>query len=274
MDAPADSFREWFERIRDEHPHLCYLHVLVPWIESHGDEVAWLKQFASRPGLPVPPAEAVELWALYALSRVNEVLLLNFQPRRDGAEDRVGSWPLLSLDEYELFAASIGLTACEQREFSPFYHEIVSVELAADDDQPTRLESMAWPGFMLGDMMFSRAGVRVSAGRRVLSKELAETSTLYWTFLRKHRPVSDLSHGWGSNSQWRTPFRRDYRFGRQLHFNVDGKVDLNAWTPDEKDADGFDAEQLIELTIHRCLVKTLHRHDDLYPFDLRYTGTL
>ena len=36
-------------------------------------------------------------------------------------------------------------------------------------------------------------------------------------------PASDLSHGWGHNSQWRTDFRRDYEESAELHYNVDGR---------------------------------------------------
>ena len=61
--------------------------------------------------------------------------------------------------------------------------------------------------------MFSRAGVAVCGGKDYIQPEIAMSSTIYWAFRRKYRPYSDLSHGWGSNSQWRTSFRRDYRIG-------------------------------------------------------------
>jgi len=51
---------------------------------------------------------------------------------------------------------------------------------------------------------------------------------LYFTYLRRSRPTCDLSHGWGSNSQWSTDFRRDYAGGGMLHHNVDGVATLSA----------------------------------------------
>ena len=42
-------------------------------------EVEWLANFAARRGTPVPEATTAELWRLYALSRVNETMLLRFQ---------------------------------------------------------------------------------------------------------------------------------------------------------------------------------------------------
>jgi hypothetical protein len=52
----------------------------------------------------------------------------------------------------------------------------------------------------------------------------AATSTLHWAWARRHRPVEDLSHGWGSNSQWDTDFRRDYLLPDQLLCNVDAAL--------------------------------------------------
>jgi hypothetical protein len=36
-----------------------------------------------------------------------------------------------------------------------------------------------------------------------------------------------VSHGWGSNSQWGTDFRRDYVTDEAYVYNVDGTIDLN-----------------------------------------------
>jgi hypothetical protein len=120
---------------------------------------------------------------------------------------------------------------------------------------------------LLGDMVFSRAGVRVSGGRRFIRKDVAESSTLYWAFRRKNRPSQDLSHGWGSNSQWRTRFRRDYRLGEEFHYNVDGKHDLAAPEPAAEDRDGLAREERIELLTNRCFIRTVKPHSDLWPYD-------
>jgi hypothetical protein len=60
------------------------------------------------------------------------------------------------------FAESLGLSVAEPRSFSPFYHEIVAVEQADNEDQPVTLLSTFWPCLLLGNMLFSRAGARVS----------------------------------------------------------------------------------------------------------------
>jgi hypothetical protein len=187
MDAPHDAFRELFFRLRRKHDLPLYWHVLAPWVQSHSAERDWLDVFARRQGDPIPPASMLDLWALYALSRVYDALLLNFQP---GAATE--GWPEgISHQEYTLFAESLGLKCVEQLTFSPFHHEIVTVDESPNESQPVTLEEILWPALMLGDMMFSRAGVRVSGGRRFISKQVAESSTLYWTFHRKSRPCAE-----------------------------------------------------------------------------------
>lgn len=264
MHSSQADYRELYNLILGEDSREPYWHIIAPWVESHAGEREWLQSFASRRGDPIPQADIEELWRLYALSRVNELLLLGFQHgRADGS-----GWPgpKLSADEYLRFADLLGLAAIDTTTFSPFYHEIVEVEEAYDEDQPVKLVATFWPGLLLGDMVFSRAGVRVSGGRQFIRKEIAESSTLYWAFRRKNRPYQDLSHGWGSNSQWRTSFRRDYRIGEELHYNVDGKNDLAAPETTAEDRDGLTREERTELLVNRCFVRTTKPHDDLWPY--------
>jgi hypothetical protein len=265
MHASQADYRELFELIHATKRRPVYDHVLAPWVESHGIEVDWLRSFASRRGIPIPPAEPEDLWRLYALSRVNEVLLLRFQRGRADGTDWAG--PDISRDEYVSFAESLGLTVSEAPWFSPFYHEIVKVDQANDVEQPVALVSTFWPCLMFGDMLFSRAGVRVSGGRRFVSKEVAELSTLYWAYRRKNRPYQDLSHGWGSQSQWRTSFRRDYRLGQEFHYHADGKHDLGVSEPPAEDRDGLSRDERIELLTNRCFVTAAKAHRDLWPYD-------
>ena len=263
MHSSQADFRELFDLIHGKHSRPLYWYVIAPWIESHADE--WLPSFASRPGSPIPSADVEDLWHLYALSRVNETLLLGFQHGRADGTDWPG--PKISADEYVRFAELLGLTVTPSASFSPFFHEIVEVEEAGDEDQPISLTSTFWPCLMLGDMVFSRAGVRVSGGRHFIRKDVAESSTLYWAFRRKNRPYQDLSHGWGSNSQWRTRFRRDYRIGQEFHYNVDGKHDLAAPEPTAVDRDGLTREERAELLTNRCFLRTPKPHNDLWPYD-------
>jgi hypothetical protein len=258
------NYRELFDVIHGKHSRPLYWHVIAPWVESHAGEREWLRSFTSRHRSPIPQADVEDLWRLYALSRVNETLLLGFQHGRADGTDWLGT--RISSDEYVRFAESLGLTVTDSRSFSPFYHEIVEVEEARDTDQPVKLVATLWPCLMLGDMIFSRAGVRVSGGRQCIRKDVAESSTLYWAFRRKNRPFQDLSHGWGSNSQWRTRFRRDYRIDQELYYNVDGKHDLATREPAE-DRDGLTRGERIELLTNRCFVTTTKPHDDLWPYD-------
>jgi hypothetical protein len=215
---------ELFDSLHNTLNGSVYCDIVAPWVESHPGEREWLRAFASRHGEPIPPADDEDLWRLYAFSRVNEILLLGFQHGRADGSDWPG--PKISLDEHKRFAESIGLTVANPEVFSPFYHEIVEVDESSDEDQPLEYASTVWPCLMLGNMVFSRAGVRVAGGAKWISKEVAESSTLYWALRRKNRPFQDLSHGWGHNSQWRTSFRRDYRIGDEFHYNVDGKHDI------------------------------------------------
>jgi hypothetical protein len=120
---------------------------------------------------------------------------------------------------------------------------------------------------MLGGMLFSRAGARVSGGRRLIRKVVAESSTLYWAYRRKNRPYQDLSHGWGSDSQWRTRFRRDYRCGPQLLYNVDGTHDMDVPDATADDSDSLSRDERIELLTNRCFILTARPHNDLWPYD-------
>ena len=274
MRAPFENFRELFELIRQKHKMPFYWYVLAPWIEAHPGEREWLNAFGCRSGNPIPPAEMTELWSLYALSRVNDMLLLAFQ---QGHAGKYWHAQRVSLEEYLMFSESLGLRKVEVPLFSPFHHEIVEVEESADEHQPVTLEATIWPCLMLGEMMFSRAGVRVSGGRRFISAQLAASSLLYWTFYRKNRPCRDLSQGWGSNSQWGTNFRRDYHVGKELYYNVDGTRDLSTpviANPASQDSDGRSRNEWIELLTNRCFIKTPVTDTDLWPYDHTLATTM
>lgn len=263
------DFLTLFDSIIESEEHLpVYQNVLVPWAASHTAERNWLDSFASRGIEAVSLVEKEDLWQLNALSCVNDILLLCFQQgRADGS-----GWPgpNISLEEYLEFNGSLGFAQERVLLFSPFYHEIVKVDLAENDNQLIALTETLWPCLMLGNMMFSRAGVRVSGGKNIIRKDVAEMSTLYWSYRRKNRPYENLSQGWGHNSQWRTDFRRDCRFGQELYYNVDGKNELGVSEPTEEDRDGLTAEERIELLINRCFIRCTKSHNDLWPYDDRY----
>ncbi|WP_369184369.1 hypothetical protein [Streptomyces sp. Y1] len=186
---------------------------------------------------------------LYALGRVADLLLLEPQ-----------------LPPYLALFTALGMAPCTAADtaFDPFRHEIAEVEQAEDPDAPIELLDVRTPGLMLGELLFTRARVRVRAGAAHAERGVADRSVLYWTHRRAHRPTRDLSQGWGGNSQWRTDFRLDYRTPHGDLLNVaedrpiDGRPDLH---PDDPANLGPEERRLTpaerrELLRHRCLLRT------------------
>lgn len=269
---PGADPRDLHDAIHGFRDGSLYWHLLWPWAQAHPDERARLLAFATRSGNPIPPASHEDLWHLYALSRVNQVLLLRFQQGRADGTDWPG--PELSPNEYRAFSESLGMAVADVSEFHPFYHEIVEVHPGEDPDEPLTLVGEFWPCLMLGDMLFSRAGVCVTGGSRSVNKEVAESSTLYWAYRRKNRSHEDQSHGWGSNSQWATAFRRDYRIGSHFYFNADGEHDLTRPIEPAPEQPELTQAERIELLTNRCFLTTTKPHDDLYPYDDTHRTTL
>jgi hypothetical protein len=263
MHVSQAIYRRLLETMSQGEHGSLYWQTLAPWVEEHQDEVKWLRAFAERPGEPIPPATKEDLWRLYALSLLNETLLLRFQCGRADGTDWPG--PKISADEYLIFMASLGMRAVESYDFSPFHHEVVTVNQTSDAGEPPELAGTYWPCLMLGPMMFSRAGVAVRVGTEFMVKDVAENSTLYWAYRRKNRDTNDLGKGWGSNSRWRTDFRRDYMLGSEAFFNVDQKNDL-ALSERDADRDGLTRAERIELLENRCLLKSSRPSGDLWPY--------
>ena len=253
----------------DERP--VYERLLAPWAEANPYVMEWPREFADRTGDPIPKADNEELCRLFALGRVNETLLLRFQPDAGSIDPWAG--PRLTAEEYIAFMSGFGAAVASRDGFDPFFHEIVRVEPSPDDADPIRVVRTFWPCLMLGPMILSRAGVSVSGGRKHVLKSVAESSTLYWAHVRRNRPRADLSDGWGSNSNWATAFRRDYLLGGTQFFNADEAV--NAADPPARLSCGEPEDDLspaerIELVTHRCFVRTEKPHADLWPYDLTY----
>ena len=76
---------------------------------------------------------------------------------------------------------------------------------------------------------------------------MVTSSPLYWASRRRYRPAVDLSHGWGSNSLWRTSFRRDYRLPDRLVYNV-----AAALNPDRSTQGGMPFNYDVDLLRYRC----------------------
>ncbi len=266
MDSSQAPYRQLFDAINGSSPEENIFRTLLhPWLQAHEQECEWLHAFASRAS---PEPIAIEdSWRLYALSRVNDLMLLAFQ--RGESEGWEG--PSLTLPDYQAFMTGLGCRVADQRTYSPFFHEIVEVteeRARSSRRKAVELTRIDWPALMLGTMMFSRAGVAVNCAIGALEPEIATSSTLYWARQRKHRRTSDLSDGWGANSQWRTTFRRDHILGENLLFNADGKHDLSTPGLPVSEYDLTTAER-IELLTHRCFVRCEKPDDDLHPYSDR-----
>ncbi|MEU5538329.1 hypothetical protein [Streptomyces sp. NPDC020362] len=274
MSRERAGARELYEELLGHDGHDPYADVVEPWlarVRAAGDPLC-----APLPGAAdARPGHPGDLWELYALSRVSDVLLLSFQP--PGHDPWAG--PGLTRDQYLLLFTDLGMVPFEECSvFDPFLHEIVEVEQTADPDRPVGITGVVWPGLRLGDMVFGRAGVRVRAGARHAERGVADRSPLYWAFRRRHRPTVDLSMGWGSNSQWRTGFRVDIRTAAEDRLNVMGRTHVDAVAKGSAEALLTSAERR-ELLRHRSLLRTPERagalaaspgwETDLFPFDWR-----
>lgn len=241
----------------------CYAEILSPWLVANQQEVDWLRSFSQRIGEPIPKASHEELWRLYALSRVLELLTLRFQQGKENGVDWPG--PDISKQQFDLFAQALGLHVEYSSIYHPFSHEIVkNIPSSSFDPEITHHH---WSGLMLGNMRILRAGVTVSVSPKILRPGISDTSTLYWAYRRNNRPYNDLSQGWGSNSAWRTGFRRDYKIGNELYLNVDGTEDLMLIPHDSLNDAGLNSAERIELLLNRSFVITEKTHDDLWPYD-------
>ena len=241
---------------------------LADWLRTYPAESRWLDAFR-RSASPKAPVSEEDSWRLYALSRVLELMNLTFQ---HGDAD---SWagPGLARGDAAAFATDLGLSVAGPPRYAAFDCEIVRVVATDDDDDEPVLVDVHWPSVVLGDMMVCRAGVTVAAGRRVMNPSVAASSTIYWAYGRRNRPHEDLSNGWGSNSQWRTSFRRDYRTAAKIYYNVDGRFDLAAGRLAPHDDSALTRPERLELLVNRCFVVTQKPSDDLWPYDDRVTMT-
>ena len=267
MITPRD-FRELFQLLQSEPTDLTVLHIgrqLLDPLRFYGE---WSAAF-----LPVDDIQD-DVWELYALSRVNEFLLYNLQPGWPMTNTNglaYSSFPTLSREEYvQRFVLEWELQVVEHPVYHPFYHEIVQVEEARDINAPITLVAELWPCVMMDSLLISRAGVVVRAGRALLDPDIVRR-TLFFAYMRRYRPVSDRSHGWGSNSQWRTDFRRDYISPLAYHYNVDGRYDLT--NPDRpilpaeaENVAPLNRSERIDLLINRYLNSNEYSDGDVWPF--------
>ncbi|MCA2227562.1 hypothetical protein [Nonomuraea aurantiaca] len=242
--------------------------MLLRWLDEHPGHVAEVRE-AGQPEshlipLGKPPRRGYSsLVRLYAVNRILDLLILNYQDQPDdSAASPDEAYPPVGI--YPAFCEALGADRIGRRGFHPFFHEVVEVRPVDDPDEPPSIVEERWPGYMMGSMLLMRAGVVVTAGARHLVAGVADRSTLYWTFWRRSRSTRDLSHGWGSNSQWGTDFRRDYLVDGRLHYNVDEA--LNPHHEERGDDEDLGPASMIEIVRYRCSTVVDHG-DDLFPYN-------
>jgi hypothetical protein len=286
---------ELYLALRDDQGHAPYTEIMLPRLPQVQEALHRLSPYKSFDFSPAAAKEE-ELWQWYALSRVNEYLLMSFQQSDEfyqAPSQQSSSWrewmkgvgyahfihwngALITAEQYEEFFAALGFHLYTKRPYHPFYHEIVEAVETTGIAEDVVVDQVFWPGLMFGEMLFSRAGVRVLFRPGLLDKTMAENSRLYFAHWRLRREVADLSHGWGSNSQWRTSFRRDYETAEKFYFNVDGTRTLGKDAPssgfdeDGSELDDLTLEERIELLTNRCFVRCPKEGKDRWPFDDKY----
>ncbi len=242
-----ESFRALSEEVSDYVGDDLYRDVLEPRIPAAKALLLPLNHFHElRHSLPGEVAHE-DLWVLFSLSVLNDQLLRPLQ---------------LSRGEYRQFFTELGFTCFDApSHFNPMLCEIVDVGNWPKPDDGIEVGNQSWPGLLFGEMVFSRCAVDVycSASHGIV-EGIADRSVLYFTNSRMRRETDDPSHGWGSNSRWRTDFFRNYLTGGFSFLNVDGEVDLAIATTDTEeklatDNDGITIEEAKDLLLHRCFVR-------------------
>ena len=165
MNAAEDTpwFRELYDLLMEYEGNSLYEAVLQPWLEKGLAAVSECAHFKTMSTYDTKADSfLLPIWNLYALSRVNDFLLLPFQ------NDERGRWtgPQVTDEQYLAFFFHLGLTPIVSKQFTPFRNEIVRVRQSQDEAEPITVAEMVWPGLMLGDMLFSRSGVVVAGGAR------------------------------------------------------------------------------------------------------------
>ncbi|MFD2356653.1 hypothetical protein ACFSTC_56460 [Nonomuraea ferruginea] len=94
------------------------------------------------------------------MNRILDLLILNYQDIANDAYPPVGVYPA--------FCEALGADRIGRRGFHPFFHEVAEVRQADDPDEPPSIAEERWPGYMMGSMLLTRAGVIVTAGARHL----------------------------------------------------------------------------------------------------------
>lgn len=264
----SDS-RDLYNQILDYEGQNILDELLIEWVEDNGYR-DYLTQSSTQLSNNISEIPIEISWELYAFSRVLDVLTLGFQPNNqaDGS-----NWlgPQISVSDYMDFVNILGLTVAKTNTYHPFYWEIFE---AIEGESNFQIVETYFPPLMLENLLIKRGGVKITLNPANFNLDIVNNSTIYWTYRRKNRNQQDLSHGWGSNSQWRTSFRFDFELNDSYLYNSEGDINLNI--PKESDLKflkeyNLSLQEAIEITVNRHSITSRKDETELFPYKFRFS---
>ena len=262
------SIRDLYFKILGFEGKKLYESVLKNWVFDN-EYSNYLSNISNKLQIDKTNLSQEDIWELYALTRVLDILTLQFQTNNNAdGSDWLGSQ--LSISEYIEFATLIGLDITTPKLFNTFDCEIIEIQAGKIDFQ---ISECFFPAVKLKNLMIKRAGMRISLNPANYNLTLINNASIYWTFRRKNRKYLDLSQSWGSNSQWRTDLRLDIETNNSFIYNQKGKFDLNNLTTElieELSQQNLEIQEAIELTKFRHFIKSTKDDTDLFPYDFKY----
>lgn len=263
------SARDLYNRILDYKGENILNELLIDWVEDN-DYRYYLTQSSTQLSNNINEIPIEISWELYAFSRVLDILTLGFQPNNN-ADNSNWLGPKISVSDYVSFAEFLGLKVINKNYYHPFYWEIFE---AIEGESDFQIAETYFPPLMLDNLLIKRGGVEITLNLNNYDLDLVNNSTIFWTYRRKNRSYQDLSHGWGSNSQWRTSFRFDFEMEDSYLYNSEGKINLSM--PQNSDLKflkehNINLQEAIEVTVNRHLITSLKDETEIFPYEFRFS---
>ncbi|MEJ5139908.1 MULTISPECIES: hypothetical protein [Acinetobacter] len=258
----------YFETILDFKAEDFFESVIKKWIVEN-DYKNYISNISNKISGRKNELLQEDIWELYALSRVLDLLTLPFQTDND-ADDSDWKGPRITVAEYIEFNNLLGLEITTPFSFKPFNCEIIEAQIGMNDFE---IIECNFPAVKLNNLMIKKAGVKILLNPDKFNLNLINKASIYWAFRRKNRKYFDLSQGWGSNSQWRTDLRLDIETENSYIYNVTGKFNLNSPTielMEELNQQDLELNEAVELTVFRHFMKCTKDDSDLFPYYFRF----
>lgn len=247
-----------------------YNELLLPWLEQ-SSYLDFINEVANNLYDDHSRLNGIHTTELYALTRVLDILTLPLQESCTYLDNKRWKGHSITVSEYTKFVESLGLQVIKPNKFHPFESEVFEAKFGTSFE----IIDTIFPAVMLNNLMIKRAGVFISIDNSDILKNI-NTSTMYWTFRRNNRPCEDLSHGWGSNSQWSTRHRIDLKTKNGYVYNQTGEISLNVskkhLTPKHNMyllEDNLSINDGIELVRYRQLISKSNSNE-FFPYHFKY----